>query len=127
MKLSNIIHFKEINFQCVSCFILSFLVLLFISCTHLEIDNDQSVKYIYLESLPSAKIFVDGIAIGTTPANDVKVDSGSRIELMAEGYDTILITIGKVSSTSFQVTKATGHKSFSISGYGIKVAMKKQE
>jgi hypothetical protein len=127
MKLSKITHFKEINSRCTLCSILILLILLFLGCTHLEDDKDQSAKHIYLKSFPSAKIFVDGNAIGTTPAKNVKVNPGSRIEFIAEGYDTSSITIGKMSSTSLQVTKATGHKSLSISGYGIKVIMKKQE
>lgn len=110
-----------------SCFILVLLVLLFLGCTHLEDDKSQSGKYIYLKSFPNTKIFVDGIFIGTTPANKVKVDPGSRIELRAEGYKTSSITIGKVSPTSLQVTRAIGQKSLTISGDGIKVTMEKQE
>jgi hypothetical protein len=110
-----------------SCFTLILLALLFVGCTHLEDDKSQSVKYIYLKSFPSTKIFVDGIFIGTTPANKVKVDPGSRIELRAEGYKTSSITIGKVSPTSLQVTRAIGQKSITISGNGIKVTMKKEE
>lgn len=127
MRLSKLIHVKEINLRCMSCFILIFLVLLFLGCTHLEDDKSQSAKYIYLKSFPNAKIFVNGIFIGTTPDNKVKVNPGSRIELRAEGYKTSSITIGKVSPTSLQATRATGHKSFAISGSGIKVTMKKQE
>jgi hypothetical protein len=127
MKLSKLIHVKEINLRCMSCFILILLVLLFLGCTHLEDDKSQSAKYIYLKSFPNTKIFVDGIFIGTTPINKVKVDPGSRVELRVEGYKTSSITIGKVSPTSLQVTRAIGQKSLTISGYGIKVTMEKQE
>jgi len=127
MRLSKHTHVKEISLRCLSCFILILLVLLFLGCTHLEDDKSQSVKYIYLKSFPNTKIFVDGIFIGTTPVKKVKVDPGSRIELRAEGYKTSTITIGKVSPTSLQVTRAIGQKSLSISGDGIKVTMKKKE
>ena len=127
MRLSKLIHVKEISLRCLSCFILILLVLLFLGCTHLENDKSQSVKYIYLKSFPNTKIFVDGIFIGTTPVKKVKVDPGSRIELRAEGYKTSSITIGKVSPTSLHVTRAIGQKSLTISGDGIKVTMKKEE
>ena len=127
MRLSKLVHVKEINLRCLLCFILILLVLLFLGCTHLEDDKSQSAKYIYLKSFPNTKIFVDGIFIGTTPVNKVKVDPGSRIELRAEGYKTSTITIGKVSPTSLQVTRAIGQKSLTISGDGIKVTMKKKE
>jgi hypothetical protein len=127
MRLSKLIHVKEINLRCMSCFILISLVLLFLGCTHLEDDKSQSAKYIYLKSFPNTKIFIDGIFIGTTPVNKVKVDPGSRIELRAKGYKTSSITIGKVSPTSLQVTRAIGQKSLTISGYGIKVTMKEEE
>ncbi len=127
MRLSKLIHVKEINLRCMSYFILILLVLLFLGCAHLEDDKSQSAKYIYLESSPNTKIFVDGIFIGTTPISKVKVDPGSRIELRVEGYKTSSITIGKVSPSSLQVTRAIGQRSLTISGYGIKVTMEKQE
>ena len=127
MRLSKLIHVKEINLRCMSCFILILLVLLILACTHLEDNKSQSAKYIFIKSFPNAKLLVNGNFIGTTPVNKVKVNPGSRIELRAEGYKTSYITIGKVSPTSLQVTRSTGHKLVSFSGLGIKVTMKKQE
>ena len=101
--------------------------LLFSYCTHLEQAKCQSAKCIYIQSNPTAKLFINGTYIGMTSANKVEVESGSLIELKAEGYETSSIKLGDVRPNGLTVKKVRGSGGINISGMGLKVRMKKQK
>jgi hypothetical protein len=54
------------------------------------------------------------------------VESGSLIELKAEGYETSFTRLGKVRAQGLAIKKATGHAKISIRGNGLNITLKKQ-
>ena len=127
MKIFRLIFLSGVNMPRMSCIFIILLGLLFSYCSHLEEDESYSAKYIYVKSTPSAKVFVNGTLIGVTPAYKIAVESGSLIELKAEGYETGSIKLGEVSTSGLTVKSARGHGGISISDKGLEIRMKKQE
>ena len=101
--------------------------LLFSYCTHLEKAECQSAKCIFIQSKPAAMLFINGTYIGMTSANRIQIDSGSFIELKAEGYEKCSIKLGAVRPDGITVKMVRGSGGINISGKGLKVRMKKQK
>lgn len=127
MKIFRLIFLNCINIRFMSCVFIMLLGLLFSYCTHVEEDKSHSAKYIYVNSTPSAKVFVNGTFVGMTPVNKAVVESGSLIELKAEGYEKSFVKLGEVLHRRLTVKKARGHGGISISDKGLEIRMKKQE
>ena len=84
-------------------------------------------KYIFIESTPLAKIYIDGVFVGMTPAQKVKVDTGTQIEIKAKGYQTSSISISRATRDSLSINRAVTQKRITIRSDGIKVILKEQE
>ena len=122
--------FSPIKFYKIWYMVFVFLILfclLFSSCTHLKEAKCQSAKCIFIQSEPTAKLFINGTYMGMTPANKIQVDSGSFIELKAEGYIKSSIKLGAVRSDGITVKMVSGSGGINISGMGLKVKMKKKK
>ena len=105
MKNSKLIPMNHLKIKHISWVSLIVFILLTSHCSHLEEGKCQSGRCIFIKSNPNAKIFINGSYVGMTPSNHVEVESGSLIELKAEGYETSSIKLGDIRPSGLTVKK----------------------
>ena len=88
------------------------LSILFDRVDNLEIGNDVRMKGLQIGKVSSMELFKDGVLVGITLQNDVKVPSGSKFFIESSFLGSSYIMIESSSQSSFLALKDTAAGSF---------------